>query len=66
MLKIVEAKVSGEEIEVMEEAPAAKVVDLMDALKASVAAAKKKAASEEAERAPKKRTATRSKKAAAG
>jgi DNA end-binding protein Ku len=66
LLRIVEAKVSGEEIEVIEEAPAGKVVDLMEALKASVAAAKKKAAVEEAQPAPKKKAASRGKKAAAG
>jgi DNA end-binding protein Ku len=41
LMTIVEAKVSGEEIEVVEPEPTAKVVDLMEALKASVAAAKK-------------------------
>ena len=41
MLRIVEAKINGEEIEVVEAEPTAKVVDLMAALKASVAAAKK-------------------------
>ena len=39
--RIVEAKINGEEIEVVEAEPTAKVVDLMEALKASVAAAKK-------------------------
>ena len=43
MLRIVEAKINGEEIEVVEAEPTAKVVDLMEALKASVAAAKKRA-----------------------
>jgi DNA end-binding protein Ku len=43
MLRIVEAKINGEEIEIVEAEPTAKVVDLMEALKASVAAAKKKA-----------------------
>jgi DNA end-binding protein Ku len=43
LLGIVEAKINGEEIEVVEAEPAAKVVDLMEALKASVAAAKKEA-----------------------
>ncbi len=42
LLKIVEAKIAGEEIEIIEAEPTAKVVDLMEALKASVAAAKKK------------------------
>ena len=41
LLQIVEAKLNGQEIEVVEAEPAAKVVDLMEALKASVAAAKK-------------------------
>ena len=43
LLQIVEAKINGEEIEVVEAEPTAKVVDLMEALKASVAAAKKQA-----------------------
>ena len=42
LLKIVEAKISGEEIEIVAPEPTAKVVDLMEALKASVAAAKNK------------------------
>jgi DNA end-binding protein Ku len=41
LLGIVEAKINGQEIEVVEPEPTAKVVDLMEALKASVAAAKK-------------------------
>lgn len=41
LLQIVEKKVAGEEIEVIEEAPAAKVMDLMEALRASVEAVKK-------------------------
>ena len=45
LLTIVEVKVSGEEIELVEAEPTAKVVDLMEALKASVAAAKKQPAS---------------------
>jgi DNA end-binding protein Ku len=64
LLRIVEAKINGEEIEVVEAEPAAKVVDLMDALKASVAAAKKES---KATAAPKKRAAakkTSAKKAA--
>jgi DNA end-binding protein Ku len=56
LLRIVEAKINGEEIEVVEAEPAAKVVDLMDALKASVAAAKKES---KAASAPKKRTAAK-------
>jgi DNA end-binding protein Ku len=43
MLGIVEAKINGEEIEVVAPEPTAKVFDLMEALKASVAAAKKQA-----------------------
>jgi DNA end-binding protein Ku len=60
MLGIVEAKINGEEIEVVEAEPTAKVVDLMEALKASVAAAKKEA---KAEPASKKKTAARKKTA---
>jgi DNA end-binding protein Ku len=41
LISIVEAKLNGQEIEVVEAEPAAKVVDLMEALKASVASAKK-------------------------
>jgi len=40
LMQIVEAKINGEEIEVVQPEPTAKVVDLMEALKASVAAAK--------------------------
>jgi len=43
MLQIVEAKINGQEIESVAPEPTAKVVDLMEALKASVAAAKKEA-----------------------
>ena len=43
LLQIVEAKLNGQEIEVVVAEPTAKVVDLMEALKASVAAAKKQA-----------------------
>ena len=42
LLDIVEKKVAGEEIEVVKEPEEEKVVDLMEALKASVAATKKK------------------------
>jgi DNA end-binding protein Ku len=52
LLRIVEAKINGEEIEIVESEPTAKVVDLMEALKASVAAAKKEP---KAEPAPKKK-----------
>jgi DNA end-binding protein Ku len=48
LLRIVEAKINGEEIEVVAPEPTAKVVDLMEALKASVAAAKKQADDEPA------------------
>ena len=48
LLQIVEAKLNGQEIEVVEPEPAATVVDLMEALKASVAAAKKTAAKKKA------------------
>ena len=61
MLRIVEAKINGEEIEVVEAEPTAKVVDLMEALKASVAAAKKEA---KAEPATKKKAPVRKKTAA--
>jgi DNA end-binding protein Ku len=61
MLGIVEAKINGEEIEVVEAEPTAKVVDLMQALKASVAAAKKEA---KAEPASKKKAPARKKPAA--
>ena len=57
LLQIVEAKINGEEIEVVEAEPTAKVVDLMEALKASVAAAKKGADEEPAR--PAKKTAAK-------
>ena len=60
LLRIVEKKIAGEEIEVLPEAAPTKVVDLMEALKASVEATKKKSA------APAKKPAARAKKAAAG
>jgi DNA end-binding protein Ku len=82
LLEIVERKVAGEPIEAPAEAPPARVVDLMDALKASVAAAKKKTPSaggakrttakktaskkSAAAKAAAKRTTTARKKAAAG
>jgi DNA end-binding protein Ku len=62
LLQIVEAKLHGQEVEVVAPEPTAKVVDLMEALKASVAAAKK------SEPAPAKKTAaqrTAAKKSAA-
>jgi DNA end-binding protein Ku len=54
LVRIVEAKLSGQEIEVVETEPTAKVVDLMEALKASVAAAKQQA-DEEPEETPARR-----------
>jgi DNA end-binding protein Ku len=61
LLDVVEKKVAGEEIEVVEAPEPAKVVDLMEALKASVEATKQRAAP--AQRKPAK---ARAKKAAAG
>src|SRR5712691_6316695 len=58
LLGIIEKKVAGEEIEVVKEPEETKVVDLMEALKASVAATKKKTASA-------KKSTSRAKKAAA-
>ena len=66
LLRIVEAKLNGEEIEVVEVEPTAKVVDLMEALKASVAAAKKDVAEEdEAPAAPARKPSGGAKKPAA-
>ena len=62
LMKIVEAKINGEEVEVVAAEPTAKVVDLMEALKASVAAAKKKppeADQPAAKKAPAKKTAAK-------
>lgn len=53
LLKIVEAKINGEEIEIAEPEQTAKVVDLMEALKASVAAAKKQPEAEKPAAKPK-------------
>ncbi len=50
LLRIVEAKINGEEIEVVEPEPTARVVDLMEALKASVAATKKQVSDEPSSR----------------
>jgi len=58
LLGIIEKKVAGEEIEVVKEPEETKVVDLMEALKASVQATKKKTASS-------KKSTSRAKKAAA-
>jgi DNA end-binding protein Ku len=63
MMKIVEAKINGEEIEVVAAEPTAKVVDLMEALKASVAAAKKQA--DAPAPTPSKKSAPRARKSAA-
>ena len=57
LLEIVEKKVAGEEIEVIEAPEPTKVLDLMEALKESVEKTKK-------QKAPAKRTATRKKAAA--
>lgn len=62
LMKIVEAKINGEEVEVVSAEPTAKVVDLMEALKASVAAAKKKPPAADqpaAKKAPAKKTAAK-------
>ena len=60
LLRTVEAKINGEEIEVVEAEPTAKVVDLMEALKASVAAAKKEPNAEpEPKKKPAKKTAAK-------
>jgi DNA end-binding protein Ku len=60
MLRIVEAKINGEEIEIVEPEPTAKVVDLMEALKASVAAAKKEPKAEPAaKKKPAKKTSAK-------
>ena len=63
LLGVVEKKVAGEEITVQPEAEPTKVVDLMEALKASVEAAKKKerpAAVPRAKSAARKSTAKKS------
>ncbi len=57
MLQIVEAKITGQEIETVTPEPTAKVVDLMEALKASVAAAKKDADEPAQKESPKKTAA---------
>jgi len=60
LLRIVEAKINGEEIEIVEAEPTAKVVDLMEALKASVAAAKKEPKTEpEPKKKPAKKTSAK-------
>ncbi len=70
LLKMIEAKKEGHEIVATPEPEKAKVVDIMDALKASLAAAKKPAktavaaSSEEEETAPAAKKSTRRKRAA--
>jgi DNA end-binding protein Ku len=64
LLGIIGKKVSGEEIEVIPEAEPTKVVDLMEALKASVAAQKQK--KQAPPPAKSKKSTARQKKAAAG
>ena len=67
LLEIVEKKAAGEQIEAVEAAPVSKVVDLMDALKASVEAVKKdQPAEEDAKKPARKKPAAPRKKAAAG
>src|SRR5207248_6228552 len=65
LMDIVEKKAAGEEIVVAEPEEEAKVVDLMEALKASVEAAKKKPGAAKAATSKKEATGTRRKKAAA-
>ncbi len=60
LVDIVEKKVAGEEIEVVPEAAPAKVVDLMEALKASVEAAKKKTPSAKPAGGAKRKSAAKS------
>ena len=57
LLEVVEKKVAGEEIEVVPEPEPTRVVDLMEALKASVEATKKKAAPKKAAAAGQRRRA---------
>lgn len=64
LLAIVEAKAAGQEIQVIEEAEPAKVVDLMEALKASVEAAKTKAGPARSAAKAKKKAVSSRKKAA--
>jgi DNA end-binding protein Ku len=72
MRELIDKKVEGQEITMAPEAPAGKVIDLMEALKASLGmggsedrkpavAAPAKAAAEEAEAAPKKKAASKKK-----
>ena len=57
LLEVIEKKAAGEEIEVVPEPEPTKVVDLMEALKASVEATKKKAAPKKAATAGQRRRA---------
>jgi len=66
LLEIVEKKAAGEQIEAVEAAPVSKVVDLMDALKASVEAVKKDQPAEDEKKPARKKPAAPRKKAAAG
>jgi DNA end-binding protein Ku len=66
LLKVVDAKVDGREIEAAPEPEESKVVDLMEALKASVEATKQKAAASKKSAASSSKRAPRQKKAAAG
>jgi DNA end-binding protein Ku len=71
MMELINQKVEGQEITVAPEAPAGKVIDLMEALKASLGMSKSDerkpamaaaaAAEDKAEAAPKKKTATKKK-----
>jgi DNA end-binding protein Ku len=61
LLEIIEKKIAGEEIEVVQPEAPAKVVDLMEALKASVSAAKGRAEDETAEASGPARSARRAK-----
>jgi DNA end-binding protein Ku len=65
LLQIVEAKINGKEIETVAPEPTAKVVDLMEALKASVASAKKQADAPPAKKTAAKKTPAAKKKTAA-
>jgi DNA end-binding protein Ku len=67
MMELIQKKVEGQEITLAPEAPAGKVIDLMEALKASLGMSKSEerkpaiAAEAESEAAPKKKTATKKK-----
>jgi DNA end-binding protein Ku len=66
LVQIVDAKVEGREVEAVPEPEETKVVDLMEALKASVEATKKKVEGAEASGSASAKRAPRQKKAAAG